>query len=164
MKKEMEKHRVLSPSDLLRWMQDLRPIQHINSNGSPGLPLPLPTIEMSTNIVRDYFMVPMQEKGIHIDEFLTWISGTTGAFMSYTERMHQSKEEQKYNKMTKTWEASTPSFALSFLEKVVISTSRQQGKAVRTDHLSNGMASVRKVPLPKFKVLGYDYIFDRQGK
>ena len=92
-------HRVLTPSGLLRWMWDVRPIEyskhcinHNNDNDSyKGLVLPPPTLLMATDIVRNYFLVPMHEKGIHIDEFLNWILGSTGAFMSVKERHNQGK-------------------------------------------------------------------------
>jgi hypothetical protein len=53
-----------------------------NNTANTGLPLPPPTRSMATDIVRKFFLVPSSEQGIHMDEFLFWINGTSGAFMS----------------------------------------------------------------------------------
>jgi hypothetical protein len=79
----------------------------------------------------------------------------------------QAKSDQK--RIDGVWVNSTPSFALSFLEKLVCLSSRQQGYS-KFDNNTNGttsgttsgrssMVEIREHLLPKFSEYGYTFVF-----
>ena len=83
----------------------------------------------------------------------------------------QAKSDQK--RIDGVWVNSTPSFALSFLEKLVCLSSRQQGYS-KFDNNTNGttngttsgrisgrssMVEIREHPLPTFSEYGYTFVF-----